>query len=80
MESLSSSHEIVMDQEYWQNLLLEVDTNKDGRISFEEFEATMTKIIFDQQVSRTKGVLERALWERLRPEDGSHSPKAPSPA
>ena len=50
MESLSSSHQIQTDQQYWQQLLHEVDTNNDGRISFEEFEATMTKIIFDQEV------------------------------
>ena len=64
-----------MDQEYWQDLLLEVDTNKDGRISFEEFEGTMTKIIFDQEVKNTKALFAKALWEKLRPEVNSHSPK-----
>ena len=40
-----SSHGIKFNVNYWQKVMVDIDTNKDGEISFEEFETYMMDLI-----------------------------------
>ena len=49
MDELKSAFEMTTkkDDELWEQVMLEVDQNKDGIISLEEFTAAMSKVVND---------------------------------
>ena len=62
---MTESHDIRVEKDYWENMLNEVDKNKDGKISFEEFEAAMTQIVMDQADESVQKRATKGEWTDL---------------